>query len=110
MLIGACMVMHFTVVLPNIVGEYGVVTKILHWTWSAHMCCLVAFNYYKVVTTSSQSHLATPEHRTDYRICQKCVRLKPERAHHCSICNSCILRMDHHCMFHSSVHVSLIGI
>ena len=26
-----------------------------------------------------------------------CQVFKPERAHHCSICNLCILNMDHHC-------------
>lgn len=31
------------------------------------------------------------------RQCQKCLRLKPERAHHCSVCNRCVLKMDHHC-------------
>ncbi|KAF8368434.1 dhhc-3, partial [Pristionchus pacificus] len=29
--------------------------------------------------------------------CQKCCSLKPERAHHCSVCERCIRRMDHHC-------------
>jgi len=29
--------------------------------------------------------------------CRKCDRFKPERAHHCSICNTCVLKMDHHC-------------
>mmetsp|Transcript_42270 Transcript_42270/g.117704 ORF Transcript_42270/g.117704 Transcript_42270/m.117704 type:complete len:298 (-) Transcript_42270:59-952(-) len=29
--------------------------------------------------------------------CQKCQRERPERAHHCSSCGTCILRMDHHC-------------
>lgn len=31
------------------------------------------------------------------RICRRCKSFKPDRAHHCSICNRCILKMDHHC-------------
>uniref|UniRef100_UPI00358EEE53 palmitoyltransferase ZDHHC7-like isoform X4 n=1 Tax=Myxine glutinosa TaxID=7769 RepID=UPI00358EEE53 len=29
--------------------------------------------------------------------CAKCSSIKPERAHHCSICKRCIRKMDHHC-------------
>jgi len=29
--------------------------------------------------------------------CQKCCSIKPERAHHCSVCHRCIRKMDHHC-------------
>jgi len=29
--------------------------------------------------------------------CAKCCSLKPDRAHHCSICQRCIRKMDHHC-------------
>ncbi|RKP27901.1 DHHC palmitoyltransferase-domain-containing protein, partial [Syncephalis pseudoplumigaleata] len=29
--------------------------------------------------------------------CHICQRPKPDRAHHCSQCNECVLRMDHHC-------------
>ncbi|KAE8711031.1 putative protein S-acyltransferase 16 [Hibiscus syriacus] len=35
----------------------------------------------------------------DLRYCQKCSHFKPPRAHHCRICKSCILRMDHHCVW-----------
>ena len=31
------------------------------------------------------------------RKCIKCTNFKPLRAHHCSICDHCVLRMDHHC-------------
>ncbi|XP_036837553.1 palmitoyltransferase ZDHHC7-like [Oncorhynchus mykiss] len=29
--------------------------------------------------------------------CPKCCSIKPQRAHHCSICKRCIRKMDHHC-------------
>jgi hypothetical protein len=32
-----------------------------------------------------------------FLICRKCSTVRPERAHHCSICDRCIKRMDHHC-------------
>jgi len=31
------------------------------------------------------------------RMCQRCLRTKPDRCHHCSQCNVCVLKMDHHC-------------
>ncbi|CAH9116048.1 unnamed protein product [Cuscuta europaea] len=33
------------------------------------------------------------------RKCEKCSAYKPPRAHHCRICKTCILRMDHHCLW-----------
>ncbi|KAG1365797.1 S-acyltransferase [Cocos nucifera] len=35
----------------------------------------------------------------DLRYCQKCSHYKPPRTHHCRVCKSCILRMDHHCVW-----------
>lgn len=31
------------------------------------------------------------------RYCEKCNLIKPDRCHHCSICRTCVLKMDHHC-------------
>mmetsp|Transcript_67466 Transcript_67466/g.140985 ORF Transcript_67466/g.140985 Transcript_67466/m.140985 type:complete len:348 (+) Transcript_67466:278-1321(+) len=31
------------------------------------------------------------------RFCKWCDQYKPDRCHHCRVCRSCILRMDHHC-------------
>jgi hypothetical protein len=45
-------------------------------------------------TTTSQQSLSSS---SSPRLCKKCHSSKPERCHHCSICNRCIMRMDHHC-------------
>ena len=29
--------------------------------------------------------------------CGKCVKNRPQRAHHCSVCGRCFMKMDHHC-------------
>ncbi|CDR48040.1 CYFA0S44e00122g1_1 [Cyberlindnera fabianii] len=36
------------------------------------------------------------------RYCNKCACWKPDRCHHCSTCNRCQLKMDHHCPWFAS--------
>ncbi|KAK3857635.1 hypothetical protein Pcinc_036126 [Petrolisthes cinctipes] len=33
----------------------------------------------------------------DIRYCERCVQVKPDRCHHCSVCGVCVLKLDHHC-------------
>ena len=35
--------------------------------------------------------------KTVTTICKKCIHPKPPRTHHCSVCDRCVLKMDHHC-------------
>ena len=53
-------------------------------------------------TSTSQYHnnqwkMITAKRNGEQRSCTKCGILKPDRSHHCSICEACILKMDHHC-------------
>ena len=65
-----------------------------------------------VVTKNGYSHLPVneptslpPSNYTSFtvkadgrmRFCKKCQAAKPDRAHHCSTCGRCVLKMDHHC-------------
>ena len=40
--------------------------------------------------------MGDPEHKRR-RYCLMCHVFKPDRCHHCSACNRCVLNMDHHC-------------
>ncbi|RZF43218.1 hypothetical protein LSTR_LSTR009022 [Laodelphax striatellus] len=41
--------------------------------------------------------LVTTSDKGFIRFCDKCVLIKPDRAHHCSTCGYCVPKMDHHC-------------
>lgn len=53
-------------------------------------------------TNESQSHalnmnLQEMKKSGDRRHCKWCAKFKPDRCHHCRVCRTCILKMDHHC-------------
>lgn len=44
----------------------------------------------------------TLKHNGRFRVCQSCKYWKPDRCHHCSTCDKCVLKMDHHCPWFAS--------
>ncbi|KAF4506744.1 hypothetical protein G6O67_006798 [Ophiocordyceps sinensis] len=53
-------------------------------------------------TSQSQppaSSLTVKSSNGQMRYCKKCQARKPDRAHHCSSCGRCVLKMDHHCIW-----------
>lgn len=59
----------------------------------------VSFHYVMAAKTNP----GTPPKQMTYNavsICKRCLIPKPPRTHHCSICNKCILKYDHHCECH----------
>lgn len=47
--------------------------------------------------TTPQATSFTVKSNGEFRFCKKCQARKPDRAHHCSTCRRCVLKMDHHC-------------
>lgn len=55
----------------------------------------VVFHYYMAASTDPGTIPKVTFEAVS--ICKKCLIPKPQRTHHCSICNRCILKFDHHC-------------
>eukprot|EP00501_MAST-03F_sp_TOSAG23-6_P001492 GSMAST32.ASY1.ANO1.1551.1 assembled CDS len=66
---------------------------------------LIIISYLRTVFTNpgrvpddwSLLHPTNDETTSKLSYCRKCDHMKPPRAHHCSVCNVCVLKMDHHC-------------
>jgi hypothetical protein len=87
------------------------------WCWFSLMTaliCLFAVSWVRACLTgpgyipqtgewdpedTQTANVSSVERKKDgtYRVCARCVKLKPDRSHHCRLCDVCVLKMDHHC-------------
>ena len=99
-------VVTFVMLYPILDGNllYGGFNMILFNT----LAMLALMSHFKSMTTDPGAvplGNATPEKLENMQLqpgqilyrCPKCSSIKPERAHHCSVCKRCIRKMDHHC-------------
>ncbi|XP_024280119.1 palmitoyltransferase ZDHHC16A isoform X3 [Oncorhynchus tshawytscha] len=95
----------YVVMLPVIFDTYSPSWIAWHMSYGHWNLVMIVFHYYKA-TNTAPGYPPTMKNSIPFvSMCKKCIIPKPARTHHCAICNTCILKMDHHCheMFHKSV-------
>ena len=54
-------------------------------------------NRHPADSPNAQFMLERKQTTGEIRTCSRCAKLKPDRSHHCRLCDTCVLKMDHHC-------------
>ena len=58
---------------------------------------VIFYYWHAFFTNPGEVPSNTEEIKIVTSICKKCMHPKPPRTHHCSVCDKCVLKMDHHC-------------
>ncbi|XP_056285440.1 palmitoyltransferase ZDHHC16B isoform X2 [Pseudoliparis swirei] len=95
-------------VLPTILSTYPSYWIAWHLSCGHWLLAMVVFHYYKATTTPPGHPPKEKMNIPSVSICKKCITPKPPRTHHCSICNTCVLKMDHHCRILPSSNIKQI--
>lgn len=87
-------VIFYICLLPHVYDQ-SLSKTMFHLIFGHWLLANIVFNYVMAAFTDpGHPPREIPE---TVSICKKCISPKPPRAHHCSICNKCVLKMDHHC-------------
>ncbi|CAL1525970.1 unnamed protein product [Lymnaea stagnalis] len=85
----------YVCIFPHIVYQRDLFWTGFHFVFAHWLLVNIIFNYVMAAFTK-------PGHPSQnvsevVSICKKCIAPKPPRTHHCTICATCVLKMDHHC-------------
>lgn len=103
-LIGFCIWTFLFHLIPNI--QVSIICKVVLTFFGSIIVFNILYNYAKTVLTSpgippefKEAEDLSKESGTASTVkkCSRCSCSKPVRAHHCSVCRRCVLKMDHHC-------------
>jgi palmitoyltransferase ZDHHC2/15/20 len=94
----------FKIYGPRHAGTIYTETKIFIFLFVFHLSLLMLlWSFFKTMLTDPGVvpplwgfYMGDSENKRR-RYCLMCHVFKPERCHHCSACNRCVLNMDHHC-------------
>lgn len=98
----------FVVFLLLYNAEFGYAFNIFNGLVFSFSALLAGASHLKAMTTdpgaipignatpANIQRMGLKENQVVYK-CAKCCSIKPERSHHCSVCQRCVRKMDHHC-------------
>lgn len=77
------------------------VWMIFMWTFGTFVAYNIIANLLALILceTSVKGKVLPVEMQPDFKFCSSCECIVPPRSWHCDICNTCILKRDHHCLF-----------
>lgn len=109
LLIGLVAFSYFAILLPLLelspgvyylvsgIGLYFIANIVFNYLMAIFVPPGVTKHLFSITDCPDQLSNEGRDHMGIRRWCPKCSRTKPDRSHHCSFCNSCILKYDHHC-------------
>eukprot|EP00112_Aurelia_sp_Birch-Aquarium-sp1_P008940 Seg20.2 transcript_id=Seg20.2/GoldUCD/mRNA.D3Y31 product="Palmitoyltransferase ZDHHC16A" protein_id=Seg20.2/GoldUCD/D3Y31 len=97
-LTSSVVIIWYTYLFP-VIQTFSTLWMTIHVVVAHWLLINIVFHYFKAVLTSPgiPPQGKPMESIGGAVVCKKCIQPKPPRAHHCSVCGKCFLKMDHHC-------------